>query len=320
MPGFTASDPALLTAGLAMLAVLLFGYAITHIRTTALARVCAWTNVAAGLTAILLACPDEPAGFRMLAICGVTLFAMKGVVAVEESSRRDLRLGAVPWIAWAATWPGMRPELFTTIPWRPRPGAGALVVKGLQRLALGAGLLLAARLAFTATHSSLLTTALALPALSLILHFGLFNVLAGLWRFAGVDTYSLFDRPLAARTLNEFWSRRWNLPFTEMTQRAVYRPLTGPLGRDGAAMLAFGFSGLLHELAISVPVQAGHGWPMLYFVLHGAATRIEPRLRGVFTRRPWLAHVWTVGWLGLPLPLLFHEPFIHGVVWPLLGL
>lgn len=319
MPAF-ASDPALACAGAAMVAVLGLGHAITRLRRPALARALAWALVAAGLAAVLLGCRGEPPLFRMLAICGVVLFAMKAVVAVEDAARHDRRLGAVSWFAWAAAWPGMRPELFLDIPWRPLPGAAALLRKGAVRLALGAALLVVARLTFDATHSGPLAAALALPGLSLVLHFGLFNLLAGAWRLAGVDARSLFDRPLAARSLGEFWGRRWNLPFTEMTQRAVYRPLQRPLGRDGAAVLAFGFSGLLHEIAISLPVDAGYGWPMLYFVLHGGATRIEPRLRGAFERRRWLAHAWTLLWLGLPLPLLFHEPFVTGVVWPLLGI
>lgn len=320
MPSFTASSPALALSGAALVGVLALGLLTSRLRSPAWSRALAWTSVVAGLAAALVACRDEPAGFRMLAICGVVLFAMKGVVAVEDALHHDRRLGVVSWLAWAAAWPGMRPELFAAIPWRPRPGAAALLVKGAVWLSLGAALLLAARVVHDATHSHALTAALALPGLSLVLHFGVFNLLAGAWRLAGVDAYSLFDRPLAARSLSEFWGRRWNLPFTEMTQRAVYRPLSGPLGRDLAAVLAFAFSGLLHELAISLPVRAGYGLPMLYFVVHGLATRLERRLRDPFARRPWLAHAWTLLWLALPLPLLFHEPFLAGVVFPLLGI
>ena len=40
-----------------------------------------------------------------------------------------------------------------------------------------------------------------------MLHFGLFNVAAGLWRLAGVDARPLFRAPLAARSLADFWGR-----------------------------------------------------------------------------------------------------------------
>lgn len=315
-----ASDTATVTAGAAMFAVLALGFAITRIRSLPLARTLAWSLVLSSLALILVTADAEPAPFRMLAICGVVLFAMKAVVAVEDAARHDRRLSLRSWIAWAALWPGMRPDLFTSIPWRPLPGAPSLIIKGTIRLAIGAALLACAHWTFITTHSHMLAAALALPGLSLVLHFGLFNLLAGAWRLAGVDAHSLFDRPLASRSLSEFWSRRWNLPFTEMTQRAVYRPLQAHLGRDPAAVLAFAFSGLLHELAISLPVGAGYGLPALYFLLHGAATRIEPRLRPAFARRPWLAHAWTLLWLALPLPLLFHPSFIAGVVWPLIGI
>jgi alginate O-acetyltransferase complex protein AlgI len=319
MQAFAASDHAIASAGAAMLAVLVVGFAVTRLR-LAWARPLAWLSVIAGFTAVLRTADDEPPLFRMLAICGVVLFAMKGVVAVEDAARRDRRPGAAAWLAWAAAWPGMRPDLFLAFPSRPLPGGAALLAKGAIRLLCGAALLACARLSFAATGSHLLAAALALPGLSLVLHFGLFNLLAGAWRFAGVDACSLFDRPLAARSLSEFWGRRWNLPFTEMTQRAVYRPLQPLLGRDGAALAAFGFSGLLHEIAISLPVGAGYGRPMLYFLIHGGATRIEPRLRPAFERRPWLAHAWTLLWLAAPMPLLFHEPFITGVVWPMIGI
>jgi alginate O-acetyltransferase complex protein AlgI len=37
-------------------------------------------------------------------------------------------------------------------------------------------------------------------------------------------------------------------------------------------------------------------------------------------RAGWLAHVWTIGWLLVPLPMLFHPYFIKGIVWPLVGI
>jgi len=34
----------------------------------------------------------------------------------------------------------------------------------------------------------------------------------------------------------------------------------------------------------------------------------------------WFGRLWTLSWLTLPLPLLFHRPFLAGVIWPLLGI
>ena len=108
------------------------------------------------------------------------------------------------------------------------------------------------------------TPSLLLPALSLVLHFGLLNVLAGVWRSAGANCRALFRAPLCATSLTEFWGRRWNLAFSEMAATAVFRPLSRWAGSCAATAVVFLFSGLLHELAISLPVRAGFGLPLLY--------------------------------------------------------
>jgi alginate O-acetyltransferase complex protein AlgI len=64
--------------------------------------------------------------------------------------------------------------------------------------------------------------------------------------------------------------------------------------------------------------EAGYGLPILYFAIHGGAMLAERRLS--LERRPRLARAWTTAWLVLPLPILFHPPFLRGVVWPLVGL
>jgi hypothetical protein len=124
----------------------------------------------------------------------------------------------------------------------------------------------------------LLGTILLLLGLSLVLHFGLFNLLAGLWRRLGADCHALFRAPLKSASLSEFWGRRWNLAFSEMTALAVFRPLRGIVGRQPATMAAFLFSGFLHELAISLPARAGYGLPLLYFALHAGAMQMETAL------------------------------------------
>lgn len=107
-----------------------------------------------------------------------------------------------------------------------------------------------------------------------------------------------------------------------MVQIAVHRPLAPVVGRDGATFAGFLFSGLLHEAVLSVPVGAGYGLPTLYFALHGALVLLEERLarRGKpLDARPVLGRVWTVAWVLLPVPLLFHPPFLSGVLAPLLA-
>ena len=94
------------------------------------------------------------------------------------------------------------------------------------------------------------------------------------------------------------------------------------MGKPPALVVAFLFSGLLHELAISLPVRAGFGLPLLYFAIHGALMLVERGLeradRPVY-RRAAVGRAWTAFWLVAPLPILFHRPFLRGVVWPILG-
>lgn len=344
MIGYWPVNPEAIAATLALLAAeLLAGYALTAVPRASLARAAAWGLVAASSIVIERLTAAEPAGFRMLAIVAAVLYGMKSVVCIEAQAAGESRLSFTRYLAFALLWFGMRPSVFARASKSDRSDgnlAGELLHRGYQRLLLGMGFLAAAWIAWNSSLADhpvlrltdddrlafslreLASTALLLPGLSLILHFGIFNLLAAAWRRAGFDCRALFRAPLASRSLAEFWARRWNLGFTEMTSLAVFRPLRARLGDRCAALAAFLFSGLLHELAISVPVRAGFGLPLLYFALHGLATMIERRLDLAgrsLAEHPWLGRAWTMTWLVLPLPLLFHPPFLRGCFWPLIG-
>ncbi|MFL6198429.1 MAG: MBOAT family protein [Thermoanaerobaculia bacterium] len=322
MSAYLPSDPEVAWAGAALLVLTLaLGFAISRIASPRLARMAAWCLAAFALIGAERLTAGEPAGFRMLGILGALLFAMKAVVSVEERIASGVLLSPLRWLAFAAGWPGMRPSLFAGLGTRTLPGGLRLAANGAVRLAAGALLFLAARRAW-AGGFTLLATALALPALSLMLHFGIFNLLAGGWRQLGARCDALFRAPLRSRSLTEFWGRRWNLAFSEMMALGIYRPLEPWLGRSGATAAAFLASGLLHEIAISLPVNRGFGLPLCYFALHGLLRIAEQRLERAghpMYRHAWIGRTWTLFWLVLPLPILFHRPFLAGVVWPLLG-
>ena len=172
----------------------------------------------------------------------------------------------------------MQPRLFASPAAGPLTGAAALIRRGLLHTVSGAVLVVLARLAWTGLDSRLLASLLLLPGLSLMLHFGVCNIVAGAWRLRGVPCEALFRAPLRSQNLGEFWAKRWNVAFSEMTAIAVYRPLAARLGRGPALLSGFALSGLLHELAISVPVGAGFGLPLLYFLVHGGLVLAERRL------------------------------------------
>lgn len=295
-------------------ATLALGYAIARVRPLPAARIAAWTLTLAAAVAAERWTAAEPAGVRLLAIACVLLYGLKSVVTVEAAAADGTRLGAGRWLAFAVLWPGMRPALFARPRRRSLPGGWRLAGRGLVRVLAGCLLVATAAAVGRSGGNRLLATVLALPGLSLILHFGLFNLAAGGWRLAGVNAKPLFRAPLRATSLTEFWGLRWNLAFSEMTSLAVYRPLRGVWGTGGATVASFALSGLLHEAAISLPVRAGWGLPLCYFLIQALLVSIE-RYR---TRPP--GRLWTLLALVLPLPLLFHRPFLAGVIWPLLGI
>ncbi|HEX6094736.1 MAG TPA: MBOAT family protein [Thermoanaerobaculia bacterium] len=245
---------------------------------------------------------------RMLVLIAATFVVMKVVVVAVTR----IRLTPRQWLAYLG-WFGMRPALFAQPPRSagfPPAAPPASSRPAILAIAAGMALLLLAR----TLASPILAFVLALPALSLILHFGIIGLATSLYRRNGWPVNEPFRNPLASRSLSEFWSRRWNVGFSEMIAVTVHRPVRRHAGETAALFASFLASGLLHEIAISVPVGAGYGLPTLYFLLHGALVGAERRFPGVASR------TWTIVWLVAPLPVLFHPPFLRGIVWPLVGL
>ncbi|MDF1662348.1 MAG: MBOAT family protein [Planctomycetota bacterium] len=302
-------------------ASLIVGYFLTRIPSLGLARILAWSWVLGSFFAVERISAAEPGGFRMLGMCYALLLAMKVVVAVEDVKVSKVKLSYGRWLLWAGLWPGMRPEIFSADREPDSQEGFALILKGIIRSIAGALLIGFSRFLYVETESAAAATPTLLVGVSLVLHFGSFNVLAGLWRIYGFKTYTLFPHPLASKTLSEFWGKRWNLPFTEMCQSAVNKPLAPVLGRNVGAMAAFLYSGIVHEFAISFPVQEGYGLPLLYFLIHGVLILCERKLKGLkeFLRRTRWGHVWCVFWLAGPMMILFHPAFLKGVLWPLIG-
>src|SRR5262245_11851331 len=225
------SGEAVLRVVAVLLVTLGLGFAVSRVRKVAVGRCLAWLLVVLAVVAVDRVSANGPAGFRMLAIAGALLYGMKAVVSVEAAAG-GLVLPPTRWLGFAAGWPGMRPAPFARAFGPPLAGAGNLLWLGLRRAAAGFGFVLLAGLAwrlgdFFGWHQAvgrLVVTPPLLAGLSLMLHFGLFNVLAGAWRLAGVDARPLFRAPLGATSLADFWGRRWNLAFSEMTAVAVFRP------------------------------------------------------------------------------------------------
>jgi alginate O-acetyltransferase complex protein AlgI len=271
-------------------------------------------------TGVSLLSSGQPGAVRMVVIIATTLVAIKSVVLVRSRNLVPQPLRIDRWLTFIILWPGMRPELFISRQYQALTGVRPLLIRGTAMTLVGIAVLAAAHGTWMEVHSLLLSTTLALVGISLLLHFGFLVLLTGVLRAVGADVTPLFVAPLMSSSLREFWGKRWNIAFTEMTSRIVFRPMAGRIGASAALALAFLFSGLLHELAISVPVGAGYGLPLLYFVVHGTVMIIERRREQRGLRFGKLAgHIWVISWLVLPLPLLFHPWFLSATVWPLFG-
>jgi D-alanyl-lipoteichoic acid acyltransferase DltB (MBOAT superfamily) len=124
--------------------------------------------------------------------------------------------------------------------------------------------------------------------------------------------------PLTSVSLGEFWGRRWNTAFRDLTHRYLFRPLTARLGARGAVFAGFAFSGVVHDAVISLPAGGGYGGPTVFFMLQALGifaerSRAGRRIGLGKGRRGWL---FTMLVLISPAPLLFHPPFVERIVVP----
>ncbi len=162
---------------------------------------------------------------------------------------------------------------------------------------------------------------IAMIAMILMLHFGVFDLLSFAWRRRGVCAEPIMLRPLAATCLTDFWGRRWNRAFSDLANHLAFRPIRRRTNPVIATLFTFGFSGLVHELVITVPSGGGYGLPTAYFLIQAVGVLIE-RSRvgrrwglGGGVRGKAFVIVMTCG----PLMLLFPPVFIHHVILPMLS-
>jgi hypothetical protein len=284
-----------------------------------LARLLAWVIAFVTIIFSTWVSEHESPLTRMIVLVLLQLMSMKILVVVETySSMNNLRF--IQWVAFSLGWFGMKPSLFESFPSGSLPYS-QLLLKGLTRIIVGFLLLYLSTqvIGSEIVHIFFLKELLLLAGLSFILHFGILNLSAASWRMMGVNVGELFRSPYRSKSLKEFWGKRWNIAFSEMTALVAYRPLKATIGAEKAITVSFLFSGLLHEVAISLPVKAGYGLPMLYFIIHAVAMRLEARSTIVqkIIRHRILSHVWVVTFLILPMPLLFHRKFVLHVLEPL---
>lgn len=221
-------------------------------------------------------------------------------------------------LAYLVAWPGLDAKAFLDprpLPPDRRPTSVEWAFAA-GKLALGVALTWGA-VRLVPAESPLLRGWVGMAGVIFVLHFGSFHLLSCAWRAAGVDAKPLMNWPVLSRGVSEFWGRRWNTAFRDLAHRFLFRPLAARLGLAAG----FLFSGLVHDLVISVPAGGGYGRPTLYFVIQGAGllaerSRVGKRLGlGAGWRGRAFAALVVVG----PVWLLFHPPFVLAVVVPFLA-
>lgn len=264
---------------------------------------------------------------KMLTIITTAFISMKVIATTESYKGKPTMVTFRQWLVFVVGWAGMRAQPFESFGGAAVPGAWDMIKFGIRRLLAGAMLIGLAHAivsgSFNPTIVYITVSALLLVSFSLVLHFGLLSISAGILRLSGVHAYYLFNRPATSVSLTEFWGKRWNVAFIEMTTITLLRPLRHRLGNAAALLIAFLFSGLLHELALSVPVNKGFGLPLLYFFIQGLMVLLEKRLAfsgSRFLQNRMIARIWVFFWLVVPIPLLFHKAFLQEVIWRLAGL
>lgn len=135
----------------------------------------------------------------------------------------------------------------------------------------------------------------------------------------GFAVEKLWDGPIAATGLGDFWGRRWNRIVSGFLREAAFVPLSRRAGPRVALLGVFLYSGLYHEMA-SVQARSGYGGPMLYFLVQylGVAAEASRPGRLLLRGRPWLGRAWTLAVVVAPLGLLLRPGFVDGYLVPLL--
>jgi hypothetical protein len=234
------------------------------------------------------------------------------------SWRRSSICKAPVWrhVAYFVAWPGLDAEAFLGKRSASLPSFAEFLAAWFN-IAIGVGLLFASA-SGPGGATVLLRGWVGMVGLVLAIHFGLLHLLSCGWRSAGVQARPLMRFPIGAASVSEFWGSRWNTAFRDFAHRFLFRPISRQLGPGVAIVLTYLFSGIIHDVVITVPAEGGYGGPTAYFLIQAAGLLAE---RSRLGRRIGLGggiggRMFTIAVVVGPVGMLFPEPFVTRIALP----
>lgn len=266
--------------------------------------------------AIFVARPELPAWGTLFAVAFSIFYGFKWL-----TYRRAVAMGAKPGlkssVGYLFCWVGMDAVAFFDRRAKVPKPSGKDWLEALTKTALGLVLFFFTARIFDPVHA-LTAGYIGLAGFLLFSFFGTFHILSLYWRSRGVNAVPMMNSPLLASSLSEFWSSRWNLAFRDIARIFVFRPVLRRYGIVYAVFAAFIFSGILHDLLISLPADAWYGLPTLFFIIQACGVFIEKSESGVKhgINRGLRGRLFAAVFILVPLVLLFHPPSIENCMLP----
>lgn len=258
------------------------------------------------------------APWALMWLLALTLFAgLKWLTLADYLSQHRAGVGRL--IAYACLWPGMDPWAFCACDRHvDRPAIGQWLISlanacfGLLLFFAVAGPLLASRPTLAAW--------VGMVGIIFALHFGMLQLISLAWLAAGVDAQPIMRAPILSKSLSEFWSRRWNLAFRDLSHRYLLRPLAKQSSIAFATLVVFFVSGIIHDLVITIPAGGGYGLPTLYFTLQGVGVLLERSRWGkrIGLGQGIVGRAFVLVMTVALLPLAFPPAFVEHVIVPML--
>ncbi|HSC35377.1 MAG TPA: MBOAT family protein [Thermodesulfobacteriota bacterium] len=266
--------------------------------------------------AVLIARPALPAWGLLFAVAFSIFYGFKWL-----TYRRAACMGARPGlksaIGYLFCWVGMDAAAFFDRRVKvPKPSVAEWLLAFLKT-ALGLVLFSFIARLFYPQHA-LTAGYIGLTGFLLFSFFGTFHILSLYWRRRGVNAVPMMNSPLLTTSLSEFWSSRWNLAFRDLARIFVFRPMLKRWGVVIAVLSAFVFSGILHELLISLPADAWYGLPTLFFLIQAGGIFIEKSGIGMKAgiNHGLTGRLFAALFILAPVVLLFHPPSIESCMIP----